>query len=81
MGQATAISGIVGVAPNNEEYSLKVYNDHDIYAEWEFIALPTTLDPGQTPGLMPGDENNSGQPSTFQQNGSPFGRNPSPFGR
>jgi type II secretory pathway pseudopilin PulG len=64
-GANAAISGVVGVAPNNEAASLKVYNDRDIYAEWEFIALQSAIAPGETTGLMPGEENNSGQPNPF----------------
>ncbi len=63
-------------------FSLKVYNQREIYAEWEFIALPTTLPGvGKSPSLMPGDENNSGQPSTVQSNSSPFGSSPDTFGQ
>jgi hypothetical protein len=55
------------VAPENEAISLKVYNERSIYAEWEFIALPATPNPEANSGLMPGDESNDGQTSTFGQ--------------
>lgn len=76
----TAISGIVGVGANSEATSLRVYNDRDIYAEWEFIALPTSVAGQEAQGLMPGDENNSGQPNAFGNDGaSPFNSAPNPF--
>ena len=70
--------GVVGVAPTNEEVSLKVYNQRETYSEWEFIAIPgfgavpaAVSSPGQVPG----------QPSPFQENPtSPFGSGrPNPF--
>ena len=38
--QAMASSGLVGVAPENEDTSLKAYNNREKYNEWEFIAMP-----------------------------------------
>ena len=70
--------GVVGVAPTNEEVSLKVYNQRETYSEWEFIAIPgfgavpaAVSSPGQVPG----------QPSPFQENPTaPFGGGrPNPF--
>lgn len=70
--------GVVGVAPTNEEVSLKVYNQRETYSEWEFIAIPgfgavpaAVSSPGQVPG----------QPSPFQENPTaPFGSGrPNPF--
>ena len=70
--------GVVGVAPTNEEVSLKVYNQRETYVEWEFIAIPgfgavpaAVSSPGQVPG----------QASPFQENPtSPFGSGqPNPF--
>jgi type II secretory pathway pseudopilin PulG len=65
--------GIVGVAPANEDRSLKTYNSREVYREWEFIALPGfgTLPFGQTPG----------QPPTFDGDASdPFSNTqPNPF--
>ena len=74
--------GIIGVAPENEDISLKAYNNREKYNEWEFIAI---LGAGTNPGAVPGagGQTPNGQPQQFQQNQtSPFsGGQPNPFGQ
>lgn len=81
-GHTIAISGIVGVAPDNEQSSINVYNGHDIYAEWEFTALPST--PGGIPtsgGGVGEGQNNTGQPAGAPAANSPFGGSLNSFPR
>jgi type II secretory pathway pseudopilin PulG len=78
--------GIAGVASNDDDDSIMVYNDHTNYGEWEFIfdytkyrPPPNPLQGGQgTPasqlGSMPGGP--VGTPVGQQPGGSPFGQNP-----
>jgi hypothetical protein len=40
VGGQTIGGGIAGVASNSEGEGVKVYNDHSLYAEWEFIFDP-----------------------------------------
>ena len=79
--QAMASSGIVGVAPENEDPSLKAYNNREKYNEWEFIAMPGfgTIPVPPTGAQAQGAP--TGQPNPFQQNqSSPFsGTQPNPF--
>ena len=79
--QAMASSGIVGVAPENEDPSLKAYNNREKYNEWEFIAMPGfgTIPVPPTGAQAQGAP--TGQPNQFQQNqSSPFsGTQPNPF--
>ncbi len=78
--QATASSGIVGVAPENEDASLKAYNNREKYNEWEFIAMPGFGTVPVAPAAQ-GQGAPTGQPNPFQQNqASPFsGTQPNPF--
>jgi len=47
----TGISGIIGVASNSKQPSLKVYNKREKYNEWEFVAI--LGQPGQPPPGTP----------------------------
>ncbi len=74
--QPLAVGGVVGVAPANEDSSLKLYNQRAIYSEWEFIAIPgfgtipaVTSAPGQVPGQPAGLQSDQSSPfSTTQPN-------------
>jgi hypothetical protein len=70
------------VAPENEDVSLKAYNNREKYNEWEFIAI---LGPGNNPGGVPGAQGQTpnGQLQQFQQNqNSPLsGGQPNSFGQ
>ena len=79
--QAMASSGIVGVAPENEDPSLKAYNNREKYNEWEFIAMPGFGTVPVAPTGAQGQGTQTGQPNLFQQNqSSPFsGTQPNPF--
>ena len=79
--QAMASSGIVGVAPENENPSLKAYNNREKYNEWEFIAMPGFGTVPVPPTGAQGQGAQTGQPNPFQQNqSSPFsGTQPNPF--
>jgi hypothetical protein len=43
MGGQTIGAGIAGVASNSDGEGVKVYNDHSLYAEWEFIFDPAKV--------------------------------------
>ena len=79
--QAMASSGLVGVAPENEDTSLKAYNNREKYNEWEFIAMPGFGTVPVAPTPAQGQGASPGQPNPFQQNqASPFsGTQPTPF--
>jgi hypothetical protein len=49
-------SGIIGVASNSDQASIKVYNEREKYNEWEFIA------PLQAPRNPPGNANDPPPP-------------------
>ena len=73
--QPLSSGGVVGVAPTNEGRSLKVYNQREIYSEWEFVAIPgfgtipaATSVPGQVSGQPPGF---GGDPSPPSSGGQP----------
>ncbi len=79
--QPVAGGGIIGVAPENEDVSLKAYNNREKYNEWEFIAI---LGSGNNPGAVPGSQGQTpnGQLQQFQNQGSPSsGGQPNPFGQ
>jgi hypothetical protein len=62
-GSPTGTAGIVGVASNSEETSIKVYNMRQKYNEWEFIAIlgqPVSATPPPPPGT--GGPGTSGGP-------------------
>jgi len=76
--QPLSSGGVVGVAPTNEGRSLKVYNQREIYSEWEFVAIPgfgtipaATSVLGQVPGQPPGFGGDQSPPSS--------GGQPNPF--
>ena len=65
--------GIVGVAPANEQASLKAYNRREVYSEWEFLGIPGfgALPAQQVPGQIPPFQQNPAGPSSS--------RAPNPF--
>jgi len=76
--QTTTSFGIVGVASENKDLSVKTYNNRKKYNEWEFIAMPgfgtvpAATTGVQAPGVVLGQSNNQ-----FQQNqSSPFTSTP-----
>jgi type II secretory pathway pseudopilin PulG len=87
-GSSIAVGSIAGVASKVEKHSIKVYNEHQKYNEWEFIydfAKDRTM-VGQMAGQMSGQMNGQmgtglSQQQTGQQvtNTSGFGGQ-SPFG-
>ena len=71
MGGQTIGGGIAGLASTSEGEGVKVYNDHTLYAEWEFIFDPAKVkripNPNAqgavgTPASQMGNMNGSGQP-------------------
>ena len=77
-GAQTIGGGIAGVASQAEGEGVKVYNDHSLYAEWEFIFDPQKQK--QIPN--PNAQGAGGTPAS--QMGTPAGQQPgqntSPFG-
>src|SRR5215470_5998521 len=94
-GTQISASGIIGVASDSGKESLKIYNNHQKYDEWEFIAIlgqsgqrnpnqgPNPAGPN-SPGNNPNGPNPSGlnnpQRGFSPTNPSPFGSTGSPFG-
>jgi type II secretory pathway pseudopilin PulG len=52
---------IVGVASTSKHKSIRVWNDHDHYDEWEFIGVAA---PAGVPATLPGVPSTSGQPGS-----------------
>jgi hypothetical protein len=78
-GGLTIGGGIAGVASKAEGEGVKVYNDHTLYEEWEFIFDPAKVKQIPNPnatgaGGTPADRMNNSNPQT-QSPGttSPFG--------
>jgi hypothetical protein len=78
-GAQTIGGGIAGVASQSEGEGVKVYNDHSLYAEWEFIfdpakqkqiPNPNAQGAGGTPASQMGTPAGQQQPG---QTTSPFG--------
>jgi type II secretory pathway pseudopilin PulG len=81
-GTPVAFGGIIGVASDSGEESIKVYNTRQKYDEWEFIAiLGQPGQPGQQ-GQQPNPQQNPQQNQNPQQPQNPFGgqRQNNPFG-
>src|SRR5215468_9750477 len=94
-GTQISASGIIGVASDSGKESLKIYNNHQKYDEWEFIAIlgqsgqrnpnqgPNPAGPN-SPGNNPNGPNPTGlnnpQRGFSPTNPSPFGSTGSPFG-
>src|SRR5215475_14305628 len=94
-GTQISASGIIGVASDSGKESLKIYNNHQKYDEWEFIAIlgqsgqrnpnqgPNPAGPN-SPGNNPNGPNptnlNNSQRGFSPTNPSPFGPTGSPFG-
>uniref|UniRef100_Q02D00 Type II secretion system protein n=1 Tax=Solibacter usitatus (strain Ellin6076) TaxID=234267 RepID=Q02D00_SOLUE len=85
-GGQTIGGGIAGVASQSEGEGVKVYNDHSLYAEWEFIfdpqkqkqiPNPNAQGAGGTPASQMGTP--AGQ-QQGQQPGQQPGQNTNPFG-
>jgi type II secretory pathway pseudopilin PulG len=63
----SATSGIIGVGANKPDESIKVYNGHQKYSEWEFTIYSTNL---QSPNAQnPNGQNPNGQNGQNPQNG------------
>jgi hypothetical protein len=85
-GQIVSGSGIIGVASNSEEKSIKVYNTRTQYDEWEFLAIlnqsgqPGRVGAPNQPGANPGGNNNPFAPGAAPPTGfNPGGLNPGGF--
>jgi hypothetical protein len=81
-GAQTIGGGIAGVASQSEGEGVKVYNDHSLYAEWEFVFDPTKVKQIPNPnaqGAGGTPANQLGTPAG-QQPGQQPGQNASPFG-
>src|SRR5262249_3041452 len=87
-------SGIIGVGANKDQDSIKVYNTHQKYSEWEFIALNGANQQGQNGQNPNGQNGQNGQNPQNGQNGinpgatgnrgqtnNPFGQPTNPFGQ
>src|SRR5215468_5839715 len=93
-GTQISASGIIGVASDSGKESLKIYNNHQKYDEWEFIAIlgqSGQRNPNQGPNpagpSSPGNNPNGPNPTGLnnpQRGLSPtnpsFGSGASPFG-
>ncbi len=82
IGGATATSGrIVGVASKSTEKSLRIYNGQTIYNRWQFMYVPSYVNPGAgrggsvRPGSGPGRGGGPGFPGP---RGGPGGRQGGP---
>jgi hypothetical protein len=69
-GGQTIGGGIAGVASTAEGEGVKVYNDHSLYAEWEFIFDP------QKQKQIPNPNQQSAGGTPASQMGSPAGQGP-----
>jgi type II secretory pathway pseudopilin PulG len=72
-----ASGGIIGVASDSDKDSIKVYNNHQKYDEWEFLAIF-----GQQAGGIPqrGQQGQQGQQGLQgQPQNTPPGQRPNPF--
>ncbi len=81
-GAQTIGGGIAGVASQSEGEGVKVYNDHSLYAEWEFIFDPQKQKQIPNPNAQGAGGTPASQMGTpaGQQPGQQPGQNTSPFG-
>jgi type II secretory pathway pseudopilin PulG len=74
--QPFANGGIIGVASDSDKESIKVYNNHQKYDEWEFIAI---LGQSGQPNANGVSNPNEANPLANPLGNSPSGTNPNPF--
>jgi len=86
-GSPISAGGIIGVASDSDQESIKVYNKRQKYSEWEFIAILGQTGQNPTQGSNPagtnptGNNPNSPNPPGFNPRGNNPGNPPSsPFG-
>ena len=83
--QTLGTSGIIGVASDTDQTSIKVYNGRQKYNEWEFIAIlgqpgatNTNAAGGNVTGNNRAGNNVSGNPAAGARQDLPPGNNPIP---